>query len=69
MEKCPKCNNEINANMRFCSKCGFDIKKYEHDLWLAKYEDEEKNKIVCTECGEKLDKEATYCTSYCIFLD
>lgn len=63
MEKCPKCNNEINANMRFCSKCGFDIKKYEHDLWLAKYEDEEKNKIVCTECGEKLDKEATYCTS------
>ena len=36
--KCPKCNEEIADNSKFCVKCGFNIEE-------SKKEEKEKNKV------------------------
>lgn len=48
MKNCPKCNKQVNDDVKFCNFCGFNIKKH----------DEENAQRVqskfCPECGAKL---------------
>ena len=43
MKQCPKCKSTVIDTAKFCTKCGFNIRKHEEDL-----------ERLCPECGTKL---------------
>lgn len=54
MDKCPKCNINIDSNSKFCFNCGCKITKSIVEKKLS-------NNKFCSECGFKLNSEYTFC--------
>lgn len=54
---CPKCQNEIQADARFCDKCGFRVPETSQipETKAAIFES------VCIKCGAKLKPDAKFC--------
>ncbi len=52
-KQCPKCNATIDANMRFCSSCGFDTSKTSSSA--------ENKDIKCSACSAKLTEKTKFC--------
>ena len=57
--KCPKCQNEINTNARFCVKCGCNIAEA---LANANQQAKPVSQAVCAKCGAELMPGAKFCT-------
>ena len=50
--KCPKCQNEVSDNARFCTKCGCNLEEARAAM----------KPNVCTKCGAALIPNAKFCT-------
>lgn len=57
--KCPKCQNEINTNARFCVKCGCNLAEA---LANANQAAKPVSQAVCAKCGAELMPGAKFCT-------
>jgi len=54
-DKCPKCGDEIDADEKCCSKCGYDlVENAENRCFCGKVN--QPKELFCRECGEKLLK-------------
>lgn len=59
--KCPKCQNEIQNNAKFCTKCGCNIAEAMANANPAS-EIQSVPKSFCTKCGTKLKDGVKFCT-------
>lgn len=50
-KKCPKCNSEINKNIRFCGECGCDTSMKQG----------KRPEIKCADCGARLTENTKFC--------
>ena len=60
--KCPKCQNEINGNAKFCIKCGCNIAEAMANANQAMKPVQQVQKSVCVKCGAELMPGARFCT-------
>lgn len=58
--KCPKCQNEINSNAKFCTKCGCNLAVEMANA--AKKSAMQTSQQVCAKCGATLTAGAMFCT-------
>ena len=60
--KCPKCQNEINGNAKFCIKCGCNLAEAMANANQAMKPVQQVQKSVCVKCGAELMPGARFCT-------
>ena len=61
--KCPKCQNEINGNAKFCIKCGCNLAEAMANANQAMKPVQQVQKSVCVKCGAELMPGARFCTN------
>lgn len=53
-KKCPDCSADVEVDKRFCSVCGYDMKKTQGVK-------KESNTIVCSKCGNAYSSKSKFC--------
>lgn len=60
--KCPKCQNEINNNAKFCTKCGCNLAAAVANANQAEKQVQQPKQLTCVKCGAGLMPGAKFCT-------